>query len=134
MPHLLDTNACIQLMRDPFGRVARRLAAHAPAAVVVCSVVVAELLRGVRLSADPAVKLVRVGEFLDPLASLPFDDAAADVYARVRVGLDAAGTPGMPHDLMIAAIALSRNLTVVTHNTADFARVPGLRIEDWQTP
>ncbi len=62
-----------------------------------------------------------------------FDDSAADVYGRIRAQLETFGTPIGPNDLMIAATALSGGLILVTHNTSEFSRVPGLLFEDWQT-
>ena len=64
--------------------------------------------------------------------SLPFDDRAAEEYGKVRSHLAVLGTPIGPNDLMIAAIALANHMTLVTHNTAEFSRVPGLTLEDWQ--
>lgn len=66
--------------------------------------------------------------------SLGFDDAAAEIHAQIRHQLETAGTPIGPYDLQIAAIALDSGLTLVTHNTAEFSRVPGLTIEDWEKP
>ena len=60
------------------------------------------------------------------------DDPAAEAYGRLRAELARRGTPIGPNDLMIAAIALAYALTLVTHNTAEFSRVPGLRLEDWE--
>ena len=65
--------------------------------------------------------------------SLPFDDPAAAVYGRVRHELETGGHVIGPNDLMIAAIALVHNLTLVTHNTGEFTRITGLQIADWQT-
>ena len=70
--------------------------------------------------------------FFEPYESLPFDDAAAAEYGRIRAQLAAAGTPIGPNDLMIAAIARDRQLTLVTHNTREFSRVSGLLMEDWE--
>ena len=64
---------------------------------------------------------------------MPFDDRAADHDALLRATLERAGTPIGPNDLLIAAIAVANDLTLVTHNTGEFSRVPGLRLEDWQT-
>ncbi len=61
-----------------------------------------------------------------------FAGAAAEAYGRLRAELARRGTPIGPNDLMIAAIALAQDLTLVTHNTAEFSRVPGLRLEDWE--
>lgn len=65
--------------------------------------------------------------------SLPFDDAAAERYAGLRAGLEKVGTPIGPNDMLIAAIALANDVTVVTHNVREFSRVPGLRVEDWES-
>jgi tRNA(fMet)-specific endonuclease VapC len=68
---------------------------------------------------------------LKPYASLPYDDAATTKYAEIRHFLELRGEVIGPFDLQIAAIALAHDLTLVTHNTGEFSRVPGLRLEDW---
>jgi tRNA(fMet)-specific endonuclease VapC len=65
---------------------------------------------------------------------LPFEDRAAKVYGQIRADLETKGTPIGPNDLMIAAIALANDLTLVTHNTAEFSRVPALKFVDWHVP
>jgi tRNA(fMet)-specific endonuclease VapC len=62
---------------------------------------------------------------------LPFDRVAADTYARVRFDLERIGRPIGERDLLIASVALARDLTVVTHNLGEFTRVVGLKTEDW---
>lgn len=74
----------------------------------------------------------KVHAFANSFRSLPFDDVAAEAYARVRRELDTKGTPIGPNDLLIASIALTNDLTLVTHNTKEFGRVPGLPIDDWE--
>jgi tRNA(fMet)-specific endonuclease VapC len=69
--------------------------------------------------------------FLKPFEILPFAAEAAEEYAEIRLRLEKAGQPIGERDLLIAAIAKSRRLTVVTHNTREFSRVFGLKIEDW---
>jgi tRNA(fMet)-specific endonuclease VapC len=64
--------------------------------------------------------------------SLPFDGQAAAICGRLRSQLKAAGTPIGSYDLQIAAIALTHNLTLITHNTGEFSRVEGLHLEDWE--
>lgn len=66
--------------------------------------------------------------------SLPFDDKAAEQYAAIRRHLETLGLPIGPYDLQIAAIALVHGCTLVTHNQAEFSRVPRLLLEDWETP
>jgi len=68
-----------------------------------------------------------VSEFV----TLPFDDQSAVIYGQIRAQLAAPGTPIDPNDLLIASIALANNLIIVTHNTREFSRVEGLRLEDW---
>ena len=64
--------------------------------------------------------------------SAPFDDAAAEAYGEIRIGLERAGTPIGPNDLCIAAIAKSNGLTLVSHNSSAFGRVQGLQLDDWE--
>lgn len=92
----------------------------------------AELFYGSMRSNNPTQAHRAQQEFLVQLISLPFDDQAALIFGRIRAQLAAVGTPVGPYDLQIAAIALVNNLTLVTHNTREFSRVEGLRIEDWE--
>ncbi len=133
MKYLLDTNTCVHYLRYGAGSpVDARLAAATPGDVVLCSVVVAELLFGALRSRDVARNLADVRAFVAGFRSLDFDAQAAEAYAGVRADLAAKGTPIGPNDLLIAAIALANGLTLVTHNTAEFSRVVGLTLEDWQ--
>jgi tRNA(fMet)-specific endonuclease VapC len=122
------------LRQTPASTVAARLSGASPGSVVLCSVVVAELLYGAHRSAQVAKTLGEVKAFCSGFASLQFDDRAAEEYGRMRAYLASQGTPIGPNDLMIAAIALANRLILVTHNTREFSRVPGLILEDWQIP
>jgi tRNA(fMet)-specific endonuclease VapC len=130
---LLDTNTCIRILNGSSPAVAARLQATSPADVRLCAVVKAELLYGARNSnrVDPNMRLLR--RFFSPLASLPFDDRCAEEAAFIRLDLSRAGRPVGPNDLLIAATARAHDLVLVTHNTREFGRVPGLRIEDWES-
>ena len=133
MRYLLDTNACITFLRQRRSLLVQRMASHLSSDILLCSVVIAELLVGARRSrkagySNSVAQLV--GQFL----SLPFDDRAAHEYARIRVYLEARGTPIGPYDMQIAAIALAHGVTLVTHNTQEFGRVPGLVLEDGEVP
>ena len=133
MTHLLDTDSCVDhLRRGRASNITTKLAAAAPGSVVLCSVVVAELLYGAHRSARKTQTLSQVRAFCHPFQSLPFDDRAAEEYGRIRAHLAGLGTPIGPNDLMIASIALVHGLTLVRHNTSEFSRVPGLKLEDWQ--
>jgi len=136
MKFLLDANAWIGHLRQTSPAVTARLSQHPAADVVLCSVVLAELPYGVERSspAHRPANLVLIAGLRQWYASIPFDDPAAEQYGRLRAHLAAHGTPIGPNDLMIAAIALANQLTLVTHNTAEFGRVPALALEDWQIP
>lgn len=130
--YLLDTDACIQFLRDPDSAVARRLAAVSLSEVTLCTVVKAELYYGAQRSADPNRSIEVLEAFFGGLASLPFDDLAAETYGRIRAYLAQQGALIGPNDLLIAATALAYGATLVTHNTREFERVPDLQIEDWE--
>ena len=98
----------------------------------LCSVVKAELLFGAQRSGRIEANLQRLKLFFEPLQSLPFDDDCAEHYALIRADLQARGQLIGGNDLLIAAIARSHNVTLVTHNTGEFSRVSGLRLEDWE--
>jgi tRNA(fMet)-specific endonuclease VapC len=134
--YLLDTNTCIGWLRQNQPQIVTRIQARTPTDIVLCAVVVAELLFGVERS-DPAHRAntaLRVEQLRQQFLSLPFDDVAAEQYGRIRADLTARGQAIGGNDMLIAAIALAHGCTLVTHNTAEFSRVPGLVIEDWQVP
>lgn len=128
---LLDTNICIAWLSDADRGVRRQLTALEPGDAVLCCVVKAELLYGARKSAKPAANLSKLETLFSLFDSLPFDDAASEEYGSLRAQLEAAGTPLGANDLLIAAIALANDATVVTRNEDEFRRVPGLRVEVW---
>ena len=134
MIYLLDTNVRVAILRTKYPQVATRYGATNRADIRICSVVVAELHYGCAKSAKPAAHRATLDQLLAPVASLAFDDAAADHFVSVRRHLESLGQNIGPYDMQIAAIALANGCTLVTHNTAEFARVPGLILEDWQVP
>ena len=132
MIYLLDTNACIQLLNDKHPIILEHFHQHSPAKIALCSVVKAELLLGAQRSGRIEANLQRLKLFFEPLQSLPFDDDCAQHYALIRADLQARGQLIGGNDLLISAIARSHNITLVTHNTGEFSRVAGLRLEDWE--
>lgn len=132
MAYLLDTNTCIRYLTGRSVKVRAHLQATPRQEIVVCSIVKAELFYGAMKSATPQQTLAKQLRFLNNFISLPFDDAAAEVYGRERARLAKLGTPIGPNDLFIAAIAIANKLILVTHNTREFSRVAGLPIEDWE--
>jgi tRNA(fMet)-specific endonuclease VapC len=133
--HLLDSNSFIDhIRRGLASNVTHRLTVASPGTVYLCSVVLAELFYGAMHSrvTHQAANLVLLAKLRQKFVSLPFDDRAAEEYGKIRAHLAALGTPIGPNDLMIASIALANKMTLVTHNTAEFSRVPSLLLEDWQ--
>ena len=128
---MLDTNVCIHVIRRRPPAVLRRFEEYEVGEVGVSSVTAAELFYGAEKSAVPEQNREALSRFLLPLEVLAFGDEAAAAYGRVRAALEKAGTPIGPLDALIAAHAVSLGVTLVTNNTREFSRVPGLEVEDW---
>ncbi len=127
---LLDTNICIHVINARPPAVLERFRQHRMGEIAMCSVVAAELAYGVAKSGSTRNRQA-LEMFLAPLVILPFDEAALWVYGDLRAELERKGTPIGSLDTMIAAHALSQQSTLVTNNTREFARVPGLALENW---
>ena len=129
--YLIDTNICIFAMKNKYPSLSRQLLRIPPSEIFVSSVTVGELEYGCSKSrwSDRTRNVMDL--FLAAFTILPFDREDAFVFGRLRADLAKAGTPIGPYDVQIAAQGISRNLTVVTHNTGEFSRIPGLRLEDW---
>ncbi len=130
--YLLDTNVCIVYIKFPNSNVRSRIAAIPTDEITVCSVVKYEMFFGSMRSSDPVRSLQIQEAFLGQFESLPFDDLACRHAARIRADLSRSGSLIGAYDILIAATALARDLTLVTHNVNEFSRVIGLRIEDWE--
>ena len=129
--YLLDTNTCVYaIKREP--ELIRRLEEHSPDDFGISAITLAELWFGATKSSRPQLTRSSVDAFLHPFELLPFASDAARSYAEMRLQLERAGQPIGERDLLIAAIAKSRRLTVVTHNVREFSRVAGLKVEDWR--
>ena len=130
MKYLLDTNAAIGFVNRNPG-LWHRIRQEGPSDFGVSALVAHEPYFG-------AFKAHRSDRNLASIEGLgfevlPFDDADARVAGVIRAELARLGTPIGPYDTLIAGQALARNLTVVTNNISEFGRVPGLRVEDWQS-
>jgi tRNA(fMet)-specific endonuclease VapC len=128
--YLLDTNILSDLLRNPGGRVARRLAVVGEAAICTSIVVACELRYGAAKKGSPQLS-ARVESLLASLEILPLDQPSDPHYAEIRLHLDRMGKPIGPNDLLIAAHALALDLTLVTNNVDEFSRVPRLPLENW---
>jgi tRNA(fMet)-specific endonuclease VapC len=131
MSLLLDSNVCIAFLNGTDENVRERLLAETSSDIYLCSVVKAELLYGARNSGRVEQNLERLREFFSPFDSLPFDDDAAERYGVIRAQLRREGNPIGANDMLIAAIALTADVAVVTRNRQEFRRVAGLRVETW---
>jgi tRNA(fMet)-specific endonuclease VapC len=132
MRYLLDTNTCIRYLNGRAPSIRQKMLTVNDIDIAVSTITKGEMFAGAARSQVPRRSRARQDEFLVRFASLPFDDAAANEFGRIRAALEAAGTPIGPYDMQIAAIALVHNLTVVTHNVREFGRIEGLQIEDWE--
>ncbi len=131
MSWLLDTNVWIQFLKGRDAKLQARIERADTDTLRVCSIVRAELLHGARGYARPVDRARRILDTLAPFQSLPFNDITADFYADIRFELEQQGQVIGPNDLLIAAICLANDCTLVTSNTSEFSRVPGLKCEDW---
>jgi tRNA(fMet)-specific endonuclease VapC len=130
MTHLLDTNICSAFLKRP-GGLAHRMLQHG-GGLAVPTIVLAELFTWAHRRADPSVLLRLIeDDFLRDVAVLDFDLSAARRFGQLRSELLVRGISVNPVDLMIAAVALANDLTLVTHNTRHFEPIPGLRVVDW---
>jgi len=134
MIYLLDSNVCIGWLRRRNRKLVARIKREPRRNIAICSVVLGELYYGAERSgvAYRARNIRELEQLQLRFASIPFNDSAAKAYGRLRAHLTGLGQLIGPNDLLIAAIALANGLTLVTHNTAEFSRVPGLLLEDWQ--
>lgn len=132
MTYLLDTNTCVEYLNGRSRQVMEAFQGKALSDIALCSVVKAELHYGAMRSRNPQDALAKLGTFLAPFRSLPFDDQCAAEYGRIRARLAQVGSLIGPNDLLIAAIAVVHRATLVTHNVREFSRVDGLLYEDWE--
>jgi tRNA(fMet)-specific endonuclease VapC len=130
LAYMLDTNICIYVMktyppelREKFDMLAEQLC--------ISSITLGELHYGAEKSARRVANLTAIEHFVARLEVLPFGDKAAAHYGQLRAELERAGTPCGPHDMQIGGHARSEGLILVTNNMRGFARMPGVRVENW---
>jgi tRNA(fMet)-specific endonuclease VapC len=128
--YALDTNTVIYFFKG-MGNVASHLFSLPPHEIALPSVVLYELQVGIAKSNSPEKRRSQLDELLTVVRVLPFTENETAISARIRAALEQAGTPIGSLDMMIAGIALANQATLVTHNTKEFSRIDGLRLEDW---
>lgn len=128
---LLDTNTCIYLIKRHPPEVLRRFNEYTVGDIGISSITAAELHFGVQKSQRPEENRRALEQFMLPLAVAAFDENAAAAYGHIRAQLEEQGTPIGSLDTLIAAHALSLDLTLVTNNVREFERVSHLEVENW---
>jgi len=129
--YLLDTNICIYAMKARYPLLNKKLLSIDPRQILISSVTVGELEYGIAKSDRPIENRHVIDLFLSAFEIISFSTSDARTFGCIRAELARKGTPIGPYDTMIAAQALCRSLTVVTHNTDEFSRVEGIKLEDW---
>lgn len=127
---LLDTNIVSDLVRQPRGRAAERIADVGESAICTSIVVAAELRYGAAKKGSARLT-AQLEQVLGAIDVLPFEAPADQIYGRIRTQLEAAGRLIGGNDMLIAAHALSLGYAVVTDNEAEFRRVEGLEVVNW---
>jgi tRNA(fMet)-specific endonuclease VapC len=131
MKYLLDTNICIYLIKQKPAEVIDKFKRFALGQVGISSITLLELAYGIEKSQYKEKNEAALTKFISSLVIPTFDEAAAFCYGRIRATLEKSRTPINLMDLLIAAHAKSRNLTLVTNNTKEFSRIKELRLENW---
>lgn len=129
---MLDTDTCSAHLRRP-AQLAHRFVQYS-GQLAISSVVLAELFAGAYMHPQSARLVLLIRDLQAEVSVLDFDSKCAERFGTVRGSLKTQGLSIATADLMIAAVALVHDLTLVTHNTAHFRSVPGLRLDDWLIP
>lgn len=130
--YMLDTNMCIYLMKNQPEEVARRFAQCYVGDVVMSAITYAELEYGVAVAANPERERVNLANLIEDIPVAPFDGAAGVAYGPIRMATRESKKDHL--DKLIAAHAVALGVTVVTNNTKDFAKYPGVFTENWLMP
>ena len=131
MISMMDTDICIYTIKRKPISVLKRLESLQPGMVVMSAITFAELMNGAKKSFFVEENVRRLHALSELIEVLPFGKNAAAVYGEVRSDLEKRGLVIGGNDLLIAAHALSLDLTVVTNNDREFSRVKGLKLENW---
>lgn len=129
--YLLDTNICIYFMKNMYPQLTEKLLSLETSTLLISSVTVYELSYGAEKSRWSEQTKQKLALFLAPFTILPFTADDAINAGKIRSHLETQGKPIGPYDIQIAAQALTRNTTLITHNTGEFSRIPDIKLEDW---
>ena len=131
MRYLLDTNICIYLIKSRPTEVLERFRQHSPQDVAICTITLFELQYEIEKSQYRQRSEDALTKFLLSLDLISIDRSSAIEAATIRAQLERSGMPIGPYDLLIAGLARSLDMTLVTNNIKEFERVGGLRLENW---
>lgn len=129
--YLLDSNICIYIINKNPEQVVKRIKSLKPHQIKLSSISIAELEYGVSKSNNRENNRKALVRFASAFDILEFDDNDAEVYGLIRADLEKKGQVIGPYDMLIAAQAISRDLTLVTNNTYEFSRILSLKLENW---
>ena len=132
MKYLLDTNVCIKILKGNSENIQKKISTIKNTTILIPSIVRFELYYGAYKSTKIDETLLILEEFLKTFEEVIFDSIISKLCGQIRAELDKKGTPIGPYDILIGATALSKNYTLVTHNTKEFSRIKNLKIEDWE--
>lgn len=132
--YLLDTDVVIDVLRGRASPTLRRRMTEEAGRLAITTVTLSELVYGAERSADPARNRRAIREFTPFVVVLDLDADSAEHAGEIRASLATTGTPIGGYDLLIAGVARSRGLAVVTRNQREFRRVDGLMVQDWSAP
>jgi len=133
MMFLIDTNICIYIMNNHPPEVVQKFRDIGVGNICISSITVSELHYGACKSTQIKKNLKRLEEFLSPFEIISYDENASKHYGQIRSYLEKQGNVIGPLDILIAAHALSENLTLITNNGKEFKRVKSLNVENWVT-
>lgn len=131
MKYMLDTNICIYTIKNKPTVVRENFTRHDISEVCISSLTLAELMHGAEKSQYKEKTKTAILSFLSPIKVMDFNSSAAYEYGKIRAYLEKKGMPIGPMDMLIAAHAMSEGLVLVTNNTKEFIRIPGIELDNW---
>jgi tRNA(fMet)-specific endonuclease VapC len=132
MKYLLDTNICIYIINEKPEKLLRKFEQYPVYEFGISSITHAELQYGIEKSKNKSTNQAALDEFLLPLTILPFHGKKlVTCYGEIRASLESKGKTIGPLDMLIAAHALSLDLTIISNNIKEFSRIPNLKCENW---
>lgn len=131
MRYLLDTNIIIYYLRNKFPKISEHFKKIPFSSIQIPSIAIAEIEYGCQKSGRYGQNISTFQRFFNMFEAVNFTDVSAIAYGQIRANLEKEGQIIGANDLLIASIALAEDCVLVTHNTREFRRVPGLKVEDW---